>query len=469
MPEEAEIVNNRSKEPGISSFVSEFLSNFISWKKLTDDLILEVLNFLLSKTSAAKAPLSAFLAYQANFQNLENDSNIFLLLVIKLLLLLKFSCGGNLLPEICYFLVLIFLVEQRRYEEDKTCSMDGLNPLMDINAVEPVTIGAIASRLYFYYSYTHKVSGDLAEIRCALFGLHKVAILNHDELGQLSLLVDRLLKKRKEKKLCRYLFYLGKIRTIRLEYSDAKERCVQAAQIAPVAARSFRIQCNKLAVLVRLLLGEIPERTILTQSGMQGALRPYFELTNMSDFSLSGLVDMADCLAVRIGDLELFSDVSEKFAGTFISDRTNNVIVRLRHGVIRIGLRTISICYSRIPLDDVADTLTMHSTNLVESIVAKAIRDGAIDAKIDHANGWLILKETGDIYFTAEPQAAFSSRIAFCVNLHNEAAWNLRFPLDKYSSDEWKSASQIPNRKMYATLIGYGKQTIASANMINIF
>ncbi|KAL3593017.1 hypothetical protein D5086_011657 [Populus alba] len=368
-----------------------------------------VLDFLLSKTSAAKEDDSATSSHPI--------------------------CGGNLLPELllfCYFLVLIFLVEQRRYEEDKTCSMGGLNLLMDINAVEPVTIGAIASRLYFYYSYTHEVSGDLAEIRCALFGLHKVAILNHDELGQL----------------CRYLFYLGKIRTIRLEYSDAKERFVQAAQIAPVAARSFRIQCSKLAVLVRLLLGEIPERAILTQSGMQGVLRPYFELTNMSDFSLSGLVDMADCLAVGIGDLELFSDVSEKFAGIFISDRTNNVIVRLQHGVIRIGLRTISICYSRIPLDDVADTLRMHSTNPVESVVAKAIRDGAIDAKIDHANGWLILKETGDIYFTAEPLAAFSSRIAFCVNLHNEAAWNLRFPLDKYSSDEWKSANQILNRKM---------------------
>ncbi|XP_073265094.1 probable 26S proteasome non-ATPase regulatory subunit 3 [Populus alba] len=71
--------------------------------------------------------------------------------------------------------------------------MGGLNLLMDINAVEPVTIGAIASRLYFYYSYTHEVSGDLAEIRCALFGLHKVAILNHDELGQ-ETLINMLLR-----------------------------------------------------------------------------------------------------------------------------------------------------------------------------------------------------------------------------------------------------------------------------------
>jgi 26S proteasome regulatory subunit N3 len=29
---------------------------------------------------------------------------------------------------------------------------------------------------------------------------------------------------------------------------------------------------------------------------------------------------------------------------------------------------------------------------LVENIVAKAIRDGAIKAKIDHANGWLIYR-----------------------------------------------------------------------------
>jgi hypothetical protein len=47
----------------------------------------------------------------------------------------------------------------------------------------------------------------------------------------------------------------------------------------------------------------------------------------------------------------------------------------------------------------------MHSRNLladVENVVAKAIRDGAINAKIDHANGWLISKETRDIYATRE-------------------------------------------------------------------
>lgn len=75
---------------------------------------------------------------------------------------------------------------------------------------------------------------------------------------------------------------MGKIRTIQLEYTDAKESLLQAARKAPIAALGFRVQCTKWAVIVRLLLGEIPERTVFMQKGMEKALRPYFELTNVS-------------------------------------------------------------------------------------------------------------------------------------------------------------------------------------------
>jgi 26S proteasome regulatory subunit N3 len=37
---------------------------------------------------------------------------------------------------------------------------------------------------------------------------------------------------------------------------------------------------------VRLLLGEIPERTVFMQKGMKAALAPYFELTNVSSTSV---------------------------------------------------------------------------------------------------------------------------------------------------------------------------------------
>ncbi|RZC82165.1 hypothetical protein C5167_044962 [Papaver somniferum] len=43
--------------------------------------------------------------------------------------------------------------------------------------------------------------------------------------------------------------------------------------------------------------------------------------------------------------------------------------------------------------------------------------NGAIDATLDNANGWMVSKETGDIYSTNEPQAPFNSRNAFCLNM----------------------------------------------------
>lgn len=35
-----------------------------------------------------------------------------------------------------------------------------------------------------------------------------------------------------------------------------------------------------------------------------------------------------------------------------------------------------------------------------------------------------------DIYGTAEPQSAFHSRVAFCLDLHNEAVRAMRYDLD---------------------------------------
>ena len=55
-----------------------------------------------------------------------------------------------------------------------------------------------------------------------------------------------------------------------------------------------------------------------------------------------------------------------------------------------------------------------------ESILAKAIRDGGIEASIDHDNGWMTCKDRVDVYATNEPQSAFHARVAFCLDIHNE-------------------------------------------------
>ncbi|GAB4828373.1 hypothetical protein Ancab_035371 [Ancistrocladus abbreviatus] len=402
-------------------------------RKLTASVLSGFLDFVLVPGSEAHGKLSTYVPKEGE-HDMEVDTATSAVQ----------TPGKHLLPELeiyCHLLVLLFLIDQKKYNEAKACSSASIARLKSLHRR---TLDVLASRLYFYYSLSYELTGDLAEIRGELLTLHRLATLHHDELGQETLLnlllrnylhynlYDQAEKLRSKaprfeahsnQQFSRYLFYLGKIRTIQLEYTDAKESLLQAARKAPVSARGFRIQCNKWAVIVRLLIGEIPERTIFMQKGMEKALLPYFELTN----------------AVRIGDLELFRTVAEKFADTFNKDRTHNLIVRLRHNVIRTGLRNISISYSRISLADVAEKLRLDSANPVadaESIVAKAIRDGAIDATLDHANGWMLSKETGDIYSSNEPQIAFNSRIAFCLNMHNDAVRALRFPPNSHKEKE---------------------------------
>lgn len=49
--------------------------------------------------------------------------------------------------------------------------------------------------------------------------------------------------------------------------------------------------------------------------------------------------------------------VAEVHGGTFAADKTANLVARLRHNVIRAGLRRINLAYSRISLQDVAAKL----------------------------------------------------------------------------------------------------------------
>ena len=79
-----------------------------------------------------------------------------------------------------------------------------------------------------------------------------------------------------------------------------------------------------------------------------------------------------------------FSIVLEKYGANFKNDRTYTLILRLRHNVIKTGIRRISLSYSKISLADVSKQLALDSPEDAEFIVAKAIRDGVIDGEIDH-------------------------------------------------------------------------------------
>jgi 26S proteasome regulatory subunit N3 len=187
-------------------------------------------------------------------------------------------------------------------------------------------------------------------------------------------------------------------------------------------------------VIVGLLMGEVPERGIFNQPDYRVALAPYLALT----------------VAVREGNLGEFNRVVSEHKSVFIADKMYTLVVRLSHSVIKTGLRRISVSYSRISMSDICSKLMLDSAESAESVCAKAIRDGVIDATIDHENGWLTSNERSNVYATNEPQRAFHQRVEFCLAVRNEAVKAMRYPDDAFKTkpkpkakDDEKSPEEI--------------------------
>ena len=111
----------------------------------------------------------------------------------------------------------------------------------------------------------------------------------------------------------RYLLYCGRIKAIQLEYTEAHTHLVQALRKAPQnEAVGFKQIVQKFAIVVELLLGEIPDKAIFHNPQLKKALVPYFQLTQ----------------AVRTGNLARFNEVLEKFGDKFIKENTWSLIIR---------------------------------------------------------------------------------------------------------------------------------------------
>lgn len=213
----------------------------------------------------------------------------------------------------------------------------------------------------------------------------------------------------------RYFYYSGRIKAVKLEYSDARQRLVQALRKSPTheeTAVGFKQTVSKLLTTVQLLLGEIPDRPLFFKRTLKNSLLPYYELTQ----------------SVRSGDLNKFSEVISRFSDRFQKDRNMRLVMRLRHNVIKTGIRQIATSYNRISLKELASKLNLDNADDAEFIVAKAIRDGVIDATIDHQNGCMVSSDTDSVYTTKDPQDIFQKRIDFCFDIHRQSVLSMRYP-----------------------------------------
>lgn len=356
------------------------------------------------------------------------------------------------LPEVdAYFqlLVLLRLLDISNLEKSKLCSDELMNKIISQNRR---SLDLIAAKCYFYHSRVAELTDTLENIRGFLHARLRTATLRNDFEGQAVIIncllrnylhyslydqADKLVNKSvfpetaSNNEWARFLYYLGRIKAAKLEYSVAHKHLIQALRKAPQhAAIGFRQTVQKLIIVVELLLGDIPERQIFRQAALRRSLAPYFQLTQ----------------AVRMGNLQRFGEVLQNFGDSFRADHTFTLIIRLRHNVIKTAIRSIGLSYVRISPNDIATKLGLDSAEDAEFIVGKAIRDGVIEATLDPEKGYMKSKESTDIYSTREPQLAFHQRISFCLDLHNQSVKAMRYPPNSYGK-ELESAEERRERE----------------------
>lgn len=394
----------------------------------------EVLSEVIVDTYPASSPTASFLldaidqsgafesALASSKMDVDSDKNK--------------TAPKEILPEVDAYLsilVQIYLFDEREIQKGAQFSIDLIERLRTLNRR---TLDSLAARVYFYYSLFYEQiaplppspSAAVTTIRQPLLAALRTAVLRKDvdtqatvmtlllrnylstsHITQADLLIshNRFPAAASNNQIARYLFYLGRIRAIQLQYTEAHSHLIGATRKSPAShsARGFYQASHKLLVVVELLMGDIPDRSIFRQPTLERAMHPYLLLAQ----------------AVGVGDLDGFLNIVNTHSAAFRKDGTYTLILRLRQNVIKTGIRMMSLSYSRISLRDICLRLGLDSEESAEYIVAKAIRDGVIEATLDHEHGFMKSKEVGDIYATREPGEAFHERIRACLALHDES------------------------------------------------
>ncbi|KAM4056546.1 PCI domain-containing protein [Hirsutella rhossiliensis] len=367
----------------------------------------------------------------------------------------------EIIPEIDIFLgilIQVYLFDSNKYQKGIDFSKSLAERVQSLNRR---TLDSLSAKVYFYYSLfcEHTAppppspESPIVAIRPALLAALRTAVLRKDIDTQASVIVlllrnylltshinqaDLLVSHTQfpenavNNQVARFLYYLGRIRAIQLRYTEAHEHLTAATRKAPSSncAVGFSQTATKLLLVVELLMGDIPDRATFRQPSLEDALHPYFLLVQ----------------AVRVGNLEDFETAIADHADTFRRDGTYTLILRLRQNVIKTGIRMMSLSYSRISLRDICIRLHLGSEESAEYIVAKAIRDGVIEATLDRERGFMKSKEVGDVYATREPGEAFHDRIQACLALHDESVKAMRFPMNQHRL-ELKNAQEARERE----------------------
>ncbi|EEQ35322.1 26S proteasome non-ATPase regulatory subunit [Microsporum canis] len=429
-------------------------------KHLSADLIASVITTTYQRSDPTASFLLAALDRQSAFDNVIEDVAMEDASDQKSAQA-KATSPKETLPEIDVYLsilVQIYLYDEKCTEKGAEFSQKLVEKLRTHNRR---TLDCLAARAYFYYSLFFEQlkplppspTAAVISIRPALLAALRTAVLRKDtdiqatvttlllrnylstsHISQADLFISHseFPVAASNNQIARYLYYLGRIRAIQLRYTDAHQHLVGATRKSPssLSAGGFYQASMKLLVVVELLMGDIPDRAIFRQAALERSMYPYFLLVR----------------AVSVGDLDGFQKIVQTYGPVFRKDSTYTLILRLRQNVIKTGIRMMSLSYTRISLRDICLRLGLDSEESAEYIVAKAIRDGVIEASLDHEQGYMKSKDIGDVYATQEPGEVFHERIQACLGLHDESVKAMRFPMNQHRL-ELKNAQEARERE----------------------
>lgn len=281
------------------------------------------------------------------------------------------------------------------------------------------TLDYFFSKIYYYSGFIYERVGELNEFVPQFLDAFRAASHRNDEQTQATVInyilrsyikdhlytqaanfieICNLPENVSSNQQARNLYYEAKIQAIQMKYPEAQAHVIQAIRKASeFTGKAFRVQAMKLRIIVTLLMGEIPDRSLFSDPETKNDLYPYYIIVRR----------------VREGNIEEFMKVVTEYEDLFKKNDNYNLLTRLRHNVIKFGLRKINASYSRISLSDVKEKLGLDSVKETESIVTKAIRDKVINAVIDREAGELKTNEVADVYSSNQPQIQLDKRIRF--------------------------------------------------------
>lgn len=239
------------------------------------------------------------------------------------------------LPE-CQLYIYVLLIMKLIDDGDLNNAKDfGDFVLLRCRGVNQRTLDHITAKAIYFVSVAYEKKKLLVDLRPHVFDAYKDFCLHSNQIGQatcMNVIIRSYLQQNlyeqarnfitktgfpegvSNNQYARYLYYVGRIKAVQLEYSEAQASLIQSQRKGPeIGATAFRLQVQKLLIVVTLLMGEIPSRSIFDIAEFKKPLYPYFLIVN----------------CVKQGDMDKFKNLLQKYSALFEQDKTLSQVHRL--------------------------------------------------------------------------------------------------------------------------------------------